>query len=158
MSLLAVFAKNLDWLMEAKRVKNSDIVRVVGKDLTTVSRWRNGHQPPTFEDVEKIAAFLHVPPHAFLVPDYPPELVLKALKIARAAASVGERAEIAPALEIMAGSLLWNGIAGWSVADSAAPRTVADLITHELEAEAPPSSTAVRDKTEPRRHGGRSGS
>lgn len=55
-----VFAKNLNYYMNLKRISQTDIINDLGYDKSAVSTWCNGSRLPRMDKVDAIAQYLGV--------------------------------------------------------------------------------------------------
>lgn len=62
-----LFSAAFDRLIRDRGVKAKDLVPVVGKAESTISRWRDGIAQPSFEDMDKIAEYFGVPVSYFYI-------------------------------------------------------------------------------------------
>ena len=64
---LNVLAENLRFLLY--EIKGEEIAAALGVDTNTISRWKNGRQPPRMERLTALKDFLGVPPELNLCED-----------------------------------------------------------------------------------------
>ena len=52
-----LFAKNITWLINNKKISVKTLCNLIGKDRTLIQRWKNGDRQPIVRDVYLICDF-----------------------------------------------------------------------------------------------------
>lgn len=55
-----LFAKNITWLINNKKISVKTLCNLIGKDRTLIQRWKNGDRQPIVRDVYLICDFLNI--------------------------------------------------------------------------------------------------
>lgn len=71
-----VFALNFSRLLQGKkRGTAAALAKYMGVTEATISRWKDGLNPPSLDDIDAIAAFFKKPPSWFIIDPSDPESV-----------------------------------------------------------------------------------